>query len=352
MKFLSHRYEGRFIRMCRSFFQPVKCKELGGQTREQSESIKSPLKTQNGGQEYDSPVKKTNKRSRPIVDSDDEDQSTVKEVSKLDRDQADKPSKEKVVASKATINPLSPKPLVTPATPVTPATSTVSETTGSPGSPVTPTTTSPSGIPKRKTARKQFPKRKLDSQSDGEREMEEMEREKEEPDEEREETEQERKRARTEEAPDHTGEYMAAGVLFQIRSLRITGWVASPALRAYPEVDQLFYFYPAGETEEDVMEVEGEKAVDMEQQKTDKGMKDTMKGESEKKSDVVEEEEKNDRANGKNREMDEAKEEKCTPNRVIKKRDEEEEKRGGSAKKTVISSFFGQFPSFFPLCIC
>uniref|UniRef100_A0A4W4G3U8 DNA ligase n=2 Tax=Electrophorus electricus TaxID=8005 RepID=A0A4W4G3U8_ELEEL len=38
--------------------------------------------------------------------------------------------------------------------------------------------------------------------------------------------------------------------------------------------------------------------------------------------------------------MDEAKEEKCTPNRVIKKRDEEEEKRGGSAKKTVISSFF------------
>lgn len=41
--------------------------------------VKSPLKIQNGVQENDSPVKKVHKRSRAIIESDDEDQPIVKE---------------------------------------------------------------------------------------------------------------------------------------------------------------------------------------------------------------------------------------------------------------------------------
>lgn len=41
--------------------------------------VKSPLKIQNGVQESDSPVKRVHKRSRAIIDSDDEDQPIVKE---------------------------------------------------------------------------------------------------------------------------------------------------------------------------------------------------------------------------------------------------------------------------------
>uniref|UniRef100_A0AAR2J8B6 DNA ligase n=1 Tax=Pygocentrus nattereri TaxID=42514 RepID=A0AAR2J8B6_PYGNA len=82
----------------RSFFQPMKCKEKNdGPVKGKSEPIKSPLKTQNGERECDSPVKKTSRRSRPIIDSDDEDEPTVQEVASIqDRDQAAKPDKEKV----------------------------------------------------------------------------------------------------------------------------------------------------------------------------------------------------------------------------------------------------------------
>uniref|UniRef100_A0AAR2IQZ9 DNA ligase n=1 Tax=Pygocentrus nattereri TaxID=42514 RepID=A0AAR2IQZ9_PYGNA len=132
----------------RSFFQPMKCKEKNdGPVKGKSEPIKSPLKTQNGERECDSPVKKTSRRSRPIIDSDDEDEPTVQEVASIqDRDQAAKPDKEKVTPS-----PLSPNPVTMPTTPVTPATPAVSADSGTPGTPVTPTYTSPCDIPKRKT---------------------------------------------------------------------------------------------------------------------------------------------------------------------------------------------------------
>uniref|UniRef100_A0A671LZ69 DNA ligase n=1 Tax=Sinocyclocheilus anshuiensis TaxID=1608454 RepID=A0A671LZ69_9TELE len=76
-------------------------------------------------QESDSPVKKVHKRSRAIIDSDDEDQPIVKE---------------QVPKQTSTI-----KRCHTSVAVVTPASS------GTPGTPATPTSTSPSGIPKRKT---------------------------------------------------------------------------------------------------------------------------------------------------------------------------------------------------------
>lgn len=44
-----------------------------------SRPAKSPLKVQNGVQEADSPIKKVTKRSRQILDSDDEEAPAVKE---------------------------------------------------------------------------------------------------------------------------------------------------------------------------------------------------------------------------------------------------------------------------------
>uniref|UniRef100_A0A8B9JJ38 DNA ligase 1 n=1 Tax=Astyanax mexicanus TaxID=7994 RepID=A0A8B9JJ38_ASTMX len=186
----------------RSFFQPMKCKEKKDEpAKVKSEPIKSPLKTQNGERDCDSPVKKTSKRARAIIDSDDEEQPTVKnEVSKQEEEQATKPDKEKADV-KVSASPLSPKPLATPTTPATPATPALSAASGTPGTPATPNSTSPSGIPKRRTARKHFPKRKLDSRSDGEKEKEETEE-----DGKKKEEQQESKRARIEESADQTGE--------------------------------------------------------------------------------------------------------------------------------------------------
>ncbi|XP_076837668.1 DNA ligase 1 [Brachyhypopomus gauderio] len=272
-----------------SFFQPAKCKEKTDlqpkpktdlqpkpKTDLQSGPIKSPLKTQNGGQECDSPIRTTSKRSRPILDSDDEDQTLVNEDHPGRDGQTDEPSK-----CKATIGP---------ATPVAPATPAVSETSGSPVTPVTPTTTSPPGIPKRKTARKQFPKRKLDSQSEGEKEKEEDD----------EGVERDgglaKKRARTEAAPDHTGESGGDGV----------------------EVEE----------EESVCREEGPKS--------NEGVEE---GESGKLSDDCVKQEENRNTNEKNKETDDMEAE-CSPERLIKEeRDAEEEKRE-EPKKKVISNFF------------
>lgn len=44
-----------------------------------SRPAKSPLKVQNGVQEADSPVKKVTKRSRQILDSDDDEAPVIKE---------------------------------------------------------------------------------------------------------------------------------------------------------------------------------------------------------------------------------------------------------------------------------
>ncbi|XP_036419526.1 DNA ligase 1 isoform X2 [Colossoma macropomum] len=290
-----------------SFFQPVKCKEKNdGPVKGKSEPVKSPLKTQNGEKECDSPVKKTSKRSRPIIDSDDEDLPTVKDVaSTQDRDQAVKPDKEKTDVFKATPSPLSPKPVATPTTPVTPATPAVSGDSGTPGTPVTPTSTSPSGIPKRKTARKQFPKRKLDNRSDGEREKEEEEKE----GNEREEG-QESKRARIERSADQAG------------------------------------------NEEEAMELEeknvNEKTIEEEQkekkdEKMDEGIGSGVKEETNKQSDEneVEQDEEKDGVKRKNGDVGKVKEEKCSPERLTKEgMNADEDKREGSAKKKPISSFF------------
>uniref|UniRef100_A0AAQ4P0H7 DNA ligase n=1 Tax=Gasterosteus aculeatus aculeatus TaxID=481459 RepID=A0AAQ4P0H7_GASAC len=60
----------------RSFFQP-KCRDKGPQKKASDgplkKPVKSPLKVQNGAQEADSPVKRVAKRSRQILDSDEEE---------------------------------------------------------------------------------------------------------------------------------------------------------------------------------------------------------------------------------------------------------------------------------------
>ncbi|KAJ8268536.1 hypothetical protein COCON_G00137080 [Conger conger] len=120
--------------------------------------VKSPLKPQNGFVASDSPVKKVSKRSRPVISSDDEEEE---EVAGKQEAAAAPPSQEKEAAVRSPApatpcTPVSPAGAVTPVTPATPAPAAAA------ASPSTPSSISPSGIPKRKTARKQFPKRKLD----------------------------------------------------------------------------------------------------------------------------------------------------------------------------------------------
>ncbi|KAM4556092.1 DNA ligase 1 [Fundulus diaphanus] len=139
-----------------SFFQPKsKVKDSQKKTADEpvNKPVKSPLKARNGVPDADSPVKKVAKRSRQILDSDEDEAPAAKEQG----DKGAAAETEKTAAAlKAAPTPLSPAPAVTPATPATPASS------ASPGTPSTPGSTSPSGIVKRKTARKMFPKRKLD----------------------------------------------------------------------------------------------------------------------------------------------------------------------------------------------
>lgn len=62
--------------------------------------VKSPLKVQNGVQEADSPIKKVAKRSRQILDSDDEEAPVVKEQI-LTKGQGDKEAHGKIEKVKA-----------------------------------------------------------------------------------------------------------------------------------------------------------------------------------------------------------------------------------------------------------
>uniref|UniRef100_A0A8C4EKG2 DNA ligase n=1 Tax=Dicentrarchus labrax TaxID=13489 RepID=A0A8C4EKG2_DICLA len=121
-----------------------------------SRPAKSPLKVQNGVQEADSPIKKVAKRSRQLLDSDDDEAPVVKEqvVAKGQGDKEAVGKTEKVKGTKddvfkAVPTPLSPPPA--PATPVTPATPATPASSASPGTPSTPNSISPSGIAKRKT---------------------------------------------------------------------------------------------------------------------------------------------------------------------------------------------------------
>ncbi|XP_067308719.1 DNA ligase 1 [Pseudorasbora parva] len=289
-----------------SFFQPMKGKEKSdGQVKVKAEPIKSPLKIQNGVQEFDSPVKKVHKRSRAIIDSEDEDQPMVKEqMPKQSEVQTVKPEKIPDVTKAASI-PVSPKTPIAPTTPVTSSASIAVVTpasSGTPGTPATPTSTSPSGIPKRRTARKQFPKRKLDSRSDGEgtKEEEEEEEEEKEVDE-----SQERKRARVEDSPE--------------------------------------------QTENEMMEVE-EKSADgkniVEEQKDEakpSEVVDSANNEIKENDEKDKQEKKINGENGKKEKKEKLKHNKekedSSPKRVVKKEKETEDERG-SAKKKPISSFF------------
>ncbi|XP_034009030.1 DNA ligase 1 [Trematomus bernacchii] len=160
-----------------SFFQP-KGKDVQKKTSNEAvkKPSKSPLKVQNGVQEADSPVKKVVKRSRQILDSDDEEAPVVKEQAAATTGDKEAPAKPEKMDDvfKAVPTPMSPPPAPatskTPATPTTPAmtpttpamTPKTPATSTSPGTPSTPNSISPSGLVKRKTARKMFPKRKLD----------------------------------------------------------------------------------------------------------------------------------------------------------------------------------------------
>ncbi|XP_076601811.1 DNA ligase 1 [Chaetodon auriga] len=154
-----------------SFFQP-KTKDKDIQKKSADEPVKkpakSPLKVQNGVQEADSPIKKVAKRSRQILDSDDDEAPAVKEQVAA-KGQGDKEvlgkAEKKDDVFKAVPTPLSSPPA--PATPGTPATPATPASSASPGTPGTPNSISPSGIVKRKTARKMFPKRKLDESGSG-----------------------------------------------------------------------------------------------------------------------------------------------------------------------------------------
>ncbi|XP_024860576.1 DNA ligase 1 isoform X2 [Kryptolebias marmoratus] len=166
-----------------SFFQP-KSKDKDNQKKATSETVKnvsvhvsrpvkSPLKVQNGVQEADSPIKKVAKRSRQILDSDEDEAPAVKEQAATEG-QGDKEAKtEKDDEFKAVPTPLSPPPApATPVTPATPATPASSASPGTPSTPSSPSSISPTGITKRKTARKMFPKRKLDESGSGKEETE------------------------------------------------------------------------------------------------------------------------------------------------------------------------------------
>ncbi|XP_062843493.1 DNA ligase 1 [Trichomycterus rosablanca] len=274
-----------------SFFQP-KCKEKNNETTEtKSEPIKSPLKPQNSEQDCDSPVKKISKRSRAILDSDDEDQQIVKEDSKQGDGKAATPAKEKAEI-KSTSTKSSPKPLDTQTTPVTPVTPALSATSGTPD---TPNSASPSSIPKRKTARKQFPKRKLDTRSDGEEEQEKEGKGREEG--------QERKRARLEESSDKMENKVE---VMEVEEKSINKETMNEQLK---EKDQ----ETTNGTEEKI------------NQQSDAKEATRSKGE-----DVV---------NGKHLEKEKVKQEKCSPEKCLMEGRDAEMKEG-SAKKKAISSFF------------
>ncbi|KAF7655755.1 hypothetical protein LDENG_00050700 [Lucifuga dentata] len=185
-----------------SFFQPKnKDKDIKKKVdKPVKEPVKSPLKVQNGVQEADSPIKKVAKRSRQILDSDDDEAPLVKEqvASKGQGNREAAGKREKDDVFKAVPTTLSPPPApATPVTPTTPATPASSVTSGTPS---TPTSISPSEIPKRKTARKMFPKRKLDESSSSSSESQREEAEV------KEERGQQNKRPRVEADTNNTGD--------------------------------------------------------------------------------------------------------------------------------------------------
>ncbi|XP_063070014.1 DNA ligase 1 [Engraulis encrasicolus] len=377
-----------------AFFSPVKGKEKSdGQTKVKSE----PLKQQNGNQEADSPVKRPiSKRSRAIADSDEEDGPIGKEQTATQMNgRADRPvGKEQPAKEESTPStPLSPKTPVSPAavatktpvspaavatktpvspaavatktplspatvamktpispatvsvkTPVTPATP-ATPATVSTATPDTPTSASPSGIPKRRTARKQFPKRKLHSPGDGEMEKDGgIERQPE--------GEQDRKRARTEDTSDEKMESQTAEESEKVNDKKKGGEEECSAVEE-KEMKKEQKTPLAGEGEEgeemevstaDVKKEEEEKTVSTaEEKKKDGDEKKNKKVGDEKKDEKkhVEREEKAKRTES----VTEVKKEKEGEKEGKKEKEGDrgkktEEKKEAVAKKAPISSFF------------
>uniref|UniRef100_W5M103 DNA ligase n=1 Tax=Lepisosteus oculatus TaxID=7918 RepID=W5M103_LEPOC len=167
-----------------SFFRPAAAgdgKTKGSaRTAEKTEPAKSPLKPQNGTPEPDSPIKKTAKRSRRIADSDDDEPRGGETQGATPAPQAAAEQVSAPLFSHAwgavssnpagghsccplKFSPLQVTPVSAPPQPRTDSAPDVSSPSGSEGSPGSEgAVISPSGIPKRRTARKQFPKRKLE----------------------------------------------------------------------------------------------------------------------------------------------------------------------------------------------
>lgn len=313
-----------------SFFQP-KSKDKDIQKKNSDEPVKkpvkSPLKVQNGVQEVDSPVKKVAKRSRQILDSDDDEAPVVKEqvATKGQVDKGAPGKKEKDDVFKAVPTPLSPPPA--PVTPVTPATPATPASSASPGTPGTPNSISPSGIAKRKTARKMFPKRKLDeSRSGSESQKEETEA--------KEEQGQQNKRPRVETGADaagNAGEPMEEGAKEERVDKAVT-----EANRADEEVEKKKKKKKKEEGEKANKEEraerkssdeKGEKAEGAEKKNEAKGKTDDEKGPAVSKEEVVEK----DTREG---------EESPKSQTAKKQKEAKEQKDKEPAKKAPISSFF------------
>ncbi|TSY27771.1 DNA ligase 1 [Bagarius yarrelli] len=264
----------RFRHMVRGYHgNPKKFKEKDDPPKGKSELVKNSLKPENIDQECDSPVKRT-KPSRALIESDDEEQQIVKE-------------EELKQNGKQTVAPDTEEDVTSPLSSESPVTLTSS---GSPEKPVA-NSTSPSGIPKRKTARKQFPKRKLDSRSDEEQEKEEEDKGIE--------NGQGSKRAKIERNPEKT------------------------------------------ENDEETMEVEQININTVKEELlTVKDKENIGVTNEENKAKTQTNETEPEEGNDENKDLKKVtKKEKCSPERVIKK-DVDAEKRGGSAEKKAINSFF------------
>ncbi|XP_078143791.1 DNA ligase 1 [Centroberyx gerrardi] len=305
-----------------SFFSPKsKDKDIKKKSDEPvKEPVKSPLKVQNGVQEADSPIKKVVKRSRQILDSDDDEAPVVKEqVAAKGQGHKDVPAKkEKDDVFKAVPTPVSPPPA--PSTPVTPATPATPASSGTPGTPSTPTSVSPSGIPKRKTARKMFPKRKLDESRSG------SESQKEEGGEANEAQGQQNKRPRVESrasSPGNTDEPMEEGA----KEERVE--------KAVTEADR------PEEVKEEKKE-DGEKAKEEEQVEKGKKAEGAEKKNEAKKKKKVDVDEKGPAAAKEEAVEKDTREGRESPKSQTAKEQKEakEQKDKQSAKKAPISSFF------------
>lgn len=318
-----------------SFFQP-KGKDVQKKTSNEAvkKPSKSPLKVQNGVQEADSPVKKVVKRSRQILDSDDDEEApVVKEQAATigDKEAPAKPEKKDDVF-KAVPTPVSPPPApatsktpATPTTPVTPTTPMTPATSTSPGTPSTPNSISPSGLVKRKTARKMFPKRKLD-ESGSESPKDESEA--------KEEPGQKRKRPRVE-SPGNTDEPMEEEAK-EVRVEKAVTEATSPDEEEEEKKEE-------GEKAVEEKKEEVEKAVEEEEVKEGKAEAAETKTEAKQKKDDEKVAKKNNKKKKKEKvvEKDTQEAEKSPESQTPRKQKEaKEQKDKEPPKKSPISSFF------------